>query len=296
MTTKTAKKATKKPESKALTLKQALDAAKVKFAKANELHLVQWEQESGYAGQALRNNPALRKCDPRSIHDSIVNLASIGISLNPAMKLAYLVPRAGKCVLDISYMGLIKIATDTGSILWAQAEVVYENDTFVYHGPTEKPVHVSDPFAADRGEKKGVYCVAKTAQGDYLTEVMTMDDIDTVRAASSARSGPWVEYWGEMAKKSVIKRASKTWPKTTHTRRLDQAIDVLNQHEGSFDLQSSGKVLVSDEELRRLEVAIAEYGLNEEIVLRAIGAISLEQLPADQFDNAMNLIRSAKAA
>jgi recombination protein RecT len=34
-------------------------------------------------------------------------VAAIGITLNPASKLAYLVPRDGMVCLDISYMGLL---------------------------------------------------------------------------------------------------------------------------------------------------------------------------------------------
>ena len=220
--------------------------------------------------------------------------------MNPALKLAYLVPRDGKCVLDISYMGLLKIATDTGSIMWAKADIVFESDELEYLGPTEKPVVKADPFRKDRGKPVGVYCVAKTVQGDYLTEVMSKDDLDQVRTKSMAyaksKKGPWVEFWGEMAKKTVIKRASKTWPKTERTVRLDKAIHALNQHEGLTNPEHSGKVLVSSDEQRELEASITEYGLSQEIVLRALGVTDLEQLPADKFDDAVNLIKKAKAA
>lgn len=281
-----------------LTMKAALIGAEKPFKEANEFGLVSWQQESGFVGQALRANDYLAKCNPRSIQDSVVNLAAIGISLNPAMKLAYLVPRDGKCVLDISYMGLIKIATDTGSIQWAKADIVYEADEFEYLGPADKPRHACDPFRKDRGEPVGTYCVAKTLQGDYLTEVMSKDDLDEVRSKSmlytSKKSGPWVDWWGEMAKKTVIKRASKTWPKTEKTVRLDKAIHVLNRHEGLVDPEYSGKVLVNEDEQRKLEAAITDYGLSEEIVLRALGVSTLEQLPAEKFDSAMNLIKQAR--
>lgn len=172
----------------------------------------------------------------QSLCDAVINVAAIGLSLNPALKFAYLVPRDGRCCLDVSYMGLIKIATDTGSIKWAQAEVVCSADTFEYRGPTEKPMHVCDPFNSDRGEVTGVYCVAKTVDGDYLTEVMSLAEIHKVRDMSPAytrsKKGPWVTFPNEMAKKAVIKRASKTWPKSDTSNRLETAIAVVNEHEG----------------------------------------------------------------
>src|SRR3546814_4153463 len=98
----------------------------------------------------------------------MINVASTGLTLNPAHGHAYLVPRDGAIVLDISYKGLIKIATDTGSVLWARAECVYGKDTFRYHGPAAMPEHEADPFS-ERGEIVGAYCIAKTPRSEEHT-------------------------------------------------------------------------------------------------------------------------------
>ena len=154
--------------------------------------------------------------------------------MNPAEKLAYLVPRKGKACLDVSYMGLIRLATDTGSIMWARAELVHEHDEFIYHGATEKP-EFNSPNPFNRGQIVGVYCVAKTKEGDYLSGIMSIEEVNSIRDRSEAfkkNSGPWVTDYGEMVKKTIIKRESKTWPKTDKTERFDKAIEVINEHEG----------------------------------------------------------------
>ena len=192
--------------------------------------------QSDYAMKLAQNNR-------QSVINAVTNIAGIGISLNPAKKQAYLVPRDGKICLDISYMGLLDLATATGSIKWAKAGVVYANDQFALNGFDKPPQHQFNPFSKDRGEAVGVYVVVKTADGDYLTEAMSAEEVNAIRDRSSAwrawvekkKSCPWVTDWSEMAKKTVIKRAYKTWPKTD---RLDQAIHHLNTdgEEGLYEI------------------------------------------------------------
>lgn len=217
-----------------------IDSAKDKFSKilAEDDTGVDWEKESVFAYQAIiKNDYTLRAAmeNKASLKMAMINVASVGLSLNPATSYAYLVPRGGAICLDISYLGLIKIATDSGSILWAKAELVYDTDEFIYKGPSQMPEHNANPFDRNRGEVVGVYCVAKTCDGDYLVETMAIDEVYKIRdeASKAAKNGPWKTYPGEMTKKVVIKRASKTWPKTQQHERIQKAVEVINETEGS---------------------------------------------------------------
>jgi recombination protein RecT len=190
-------------------------------------------KEAGFAMQLLQGNDYLLKAaksNPTALEYAIINLSSIGISLNPALKESYLVPRGGKICLDISYIGLIKLATDAGAIVWAQAEIVKKNDKFTFNGVGQAPTHNAD-FFSDRGEIVGVYAVAKLATGEFLSTVMSKADCDTIRDKSSqaAKSGPWQTFPEEMYKKTVLKRAAKLWPRS---ERIQTAVEVLNEHEG----------------------------------------------------------------
>lgn len=200
-------------------------------------------QECHFAKQQiLRNDYSLQiaRQNPQSLKNAITNVAAIGISLNPALSQAYLVPRDGMMVLDVSYRGFIKLATDTGVVKWCRAELVYERDDFKYHGAFKAPELITYPFS-ERGEIVGVYCVAKTEDGDHMVEVMTVAEINQVRDTSKAylkavkdgkTNSVWHMWYGEMARKTVIKRASKTWPYSSGRQRLDKAVEVVNQHEG----------------------------------------------------------------
>jgi recombination protein RecT len=171
----------------------------------------------------------IARSNPQSVRDAVTNIAAIGISLNPAKKQAYLVPRKGGISLVISYMGLLDLAVQSGSILWGQAEQVFANDEFALNGFDKPPTHKRNPFSTDRGALVGVYVVVKTRDNDYLTSTMTAAEVYDIRDRSDAwkqnKSGPWATDEGEMVKKTVIKRAYKTWPKSD---RLDAAVHHLN--------------------------------------------------------------------
>lgn len=196
---------------------------------------INFDREAGFAVQILQGNSYLlgiAEKDRSSMIAAVTNVSAIGISLNPAKKQAYLVPRGGKVCLDISYMGLLDLAIASGSIQWGQAEVVCEEDTFSLRGFDKAPMHDFAPFSKTRGAVVGVYVVVKTASGDYLTDTMTIAEVLAIKARSETGkkdTGPWKTDFNEMAKKTVIKRAYKTWPKTD---RLDTAIHHLNTEGG----------------------------------------------------------------
>ena len=200
--------------------------------------LVSLEAEQNYAIQQIYKNQmaadvAVR--NPVSVQNAIRNLSAIGISLNPATKHAYLVPRDKAICLDISYMGLMHLAQQTGSILWGQARIVYSNDKYENQGLTKEPLHVFNSFG-HRGDKVGVYCCVKLPNGDFLTEEMSAKQVEEVKNTSKAKNSsysPWVTFEEEMWKKSAVKRASKYWP--SNSARLQEAIHVINEHEGLED-------------------------------------------------------------
>lgn len=193
---------------------------------------ITWEKEKQFAIQALTANDYLAKIagqKPATLQNAIINIASIGISLNPALKHAYLVPRKGGVCLDLSYMGLLHLAQSSGVILWGQCKIVRENDTYQNVGLSKEPNHITNTFG-DRGNIVGAYCTVKTVDGDFLTEEMNITEVFEIRERSEAwkrKSGPWKTDESEMIRKTVVKRAYKYWPKC---ERLGSAIQMLNDN------------------------------------------------------------------
>lgn len=212
---------------------------------------INFDKEAGFALQILSASDfmmGVAMSNRQAVENAITNVAAIGISLNPAKKQAYLVPRKTKgammICLDISYMGLIDLAIASGSILWAQANIVREHDNFIVNGFDKPPTHGHDPFAgvSVRGAIRGAYVVVKTPDGEYLTHTMDIESIYSVRDRSEAwkafkegkakTGGPWASDEGEMIKKTVVKQAYKYWPKTERSGRVEQAIHHLNTEGG----------------------------------------------------------------
>lgn len=226
--------------SNAIQIVEAIKAQEEKFRSLDKANgaLLDFERECLFARQQILKNDFTLKIagqNPNSLQAAILNVASIGVSLNPASSHAYLVPRDGRICLDISFRGLVYLATDSGAIRWAKAELVREADTFKWCGPTSSPIHEADVFKTDRGEVIGGYVIAGLPDGTEMVEIMTIAEINKVRDTSKSyqkSSGPWVDWPDEMAKKTLIKRAYKSWPQTPGRRRLDSAVEALHDSEG----------------------------------------------------------------
>jgi recombination protein RecT len=262
---------------------------------------VKFSTESQFAIQAFQGNKFLAdtaRKNMASLQNAIINVASIGISLNPANKHAYLVPRDGKICLDISYMGLLHLAMTTGSIKWGQCKLVHANDAYASNGLDKAPTHTYNPFlnANDRGVVIGGYCTVKTTDGDYLTEEMSLDDIKKIENSSKAKNGPWKTHWNEMARKTVVKRASKYWPKV---ERLDEAIHNLNT-DGNEGLQDNKEpvditpcfVSQLDEITSQLKrIGRTESQLINQLIPKLLGK-QIKELPELTSDEAIKVISS----
>lgn len=209
-----------------------------------------FKREAEFALQAFSKSEYLCKVaaeNIQSVKDAITNLSAMGLTLNPAKKQCYLVPRKKAICLDISYMGLMDMAIESGSIRWAQASVVRKGDTFTLNGYDKPPTHTYDPFGTERGDIIGAFVVAKLADGDYLTHTMSIAEIYTIRdrgeawkayMADNSKKSAWNTDESEMIKKTCVKQGSKYWP--DKSMKLDAAIAYLNG-DGGEGIDFSGE-------------------------------------------------------
>lgn len=205
---------------------------------------------------ALTRTPDLKKCTQESFVNAMMTLSQLGIE--PDGRRAHLIPYRNnkrncyEVQLIIDYKGIVSVIMRTGLLATVpHADVVCENDEFEYNlGQVTK--HTID-FKKPRGEMYAAYCIITMKDGTKKCEVMPKEEIDRIRKASRAgSSGPWVDHYNEMAKKTVFRRASKwiPWEADESTHAAIQ--EAFAADDASFDFGDEGRSKRSSKTIRNM--------------------------------------------
>lgn len=207
------------------------------------------EKEVSFALQLINRSPDLLECHPPSVLESILNAANFGLTLNPAAKEACLVPRwNGKlrrkeCSLEPLYGGLITLATREGVVTSIVAQAVYKGDHFEAKPyDNQQPIdHRFSSFDTNRANPDniiGFYAIATFADGTRQAEIMGRTEVDAIRdnadayiayKAGKIKTTPWATSYGEMGRKTPIKRLYKYLNKKGDSK-LAEVIELDNQN------------------------------------------------------------------
>lgn len=211
------------------TLKQIREALPAGLAE-----FVTPERFAKIALSTVGRSEALWQCRAESVVRAIVTAAEFGLELTGGpLSNAYLVPYKNDCQLIISWPGLVSLARRGGEVVDVKGMVIYEADDFEYEeGLHAKFAHRPNLKASERGSIIAAYCLTTYANGVKTVNVMHREDIDRRRLASPSgnfKGGPWDKWYDQMAIKSVIKLAAKTWPKTPE---LSKALLREDEDEG----------------------------------------------------------------
>lgn len=192
---------------------------------------------------AVADNMDLLDCDRASLLKACLSAAELGLSLNKSMAEADILKvwdgRLKRNVAQFRprYKGLMKLALQSGEVLKIESRLVYERDVFeVEEGIESRIIHKHG--LSDRGEKVGAYCVWKLKNGETQFEIMSKEEILSIRNRSSSKTkdgvivGPWKTDEAEMWRKTVVRRASKYMPLSTEAQR---AVMVDNYADGVIE-------------------------------------------------------------
>ena len=218
---------TKRPLTPLQTFAAHIEGRKDQIAKVLPRHLTA-DRIAKVAVSALMKTPALLECSMDSVYLAIHQSSQLGLEPSGPLGHAYLVPYGKTCQLIIGYRGMIDLARRSGQIKSIEAHIVHDGDTFdLAFGLDPKLVHI--PNLESEGAFKFVYAVAKLTDGGLQFEVMTKPQIDKIKNASKAgRSGPWVDHYEEMARKTVVRRLFKYLPMSVE---MADALDREDERE-----------------------------------------------------------------
>lgn len=267
-----------------------------------------FNREASFLLQAIDGSADLKACTPESKVQALVNVANIGLSLNPTLRFCYVIPKnvmsgvvdgrkkyEKRVTIEPSYMGLLKLATDSGMVRDVVARVVYEGDQFAIDVAKNDASHI--PYwtrGMNRGRIVGAYSMATLTDGAKHIEVIGADELGLIRSKSlNAGSAIYNDWEGEMARKAVIKRHVKYLPKSgAEGERLMHAIDLDNE---GLDLMKPSEVTGADGWAVKVRKALEAYHGEDKESLREQ---CNEKMQAGEFDEtfARNILATIAGA
>jgi recombination protein RecT len=185
------------------------------------------ERVATIAFSVIASKPQLLECDARSLVKVIVEGSLLGLSFDPHLKQAAIVPfKAGgvpQATLIVEYMGLVKLARNGGVLSHIVcAEIVYEKDLFQYQLGEEPRLEHRPLLNGSRGKALGCYVVAKLTDGGTVFKYLSQDEIYFYREKSRAKDAadsPWNTDEFSMWRKTVIRRLMGYLPMDDKTQR-----------------------------------------------------------------------------
>ena len=191
------------------------------------------ERLLGIFTMILKSSPAIAKCSQKSLIGAVIQTAQLG--LQPGnIGHVYLVPFNNKGVMEvqliIGYKGFVELVNRSGKASVLNAEVVYSNDQFQYEQGLN-PILRHIPSSGNRGEKIGVYCIAKNLLANEKVFVyLQKDEVEKIKKSSKAGDNdysPWKTWPEEMWKKSAVKRITKLLPLSAEEQQAISADETI---------------------------------------------------------------------
>jgi recombination protein RecT len=211
--------------SKAKSARQLLSSDVVKDQIAKALPgICSPERFMRVAMTAITKNPKIADTTQESMMSCLLDCAQLGIE--PDGRRAHLIPYGKSCTLIIDYKGLVELVRRSGEVKTISADSVCDNDEFEVN--MGKITRHTINYKKDRGQPYAYYAYAEMADGSIQSEVMTIQDINAIKARSrSGGSGPWKTDFAEMAKKTVFRRLCKWLPMNAEVAQKLQEVEKM---------------------------------------------------------------------
>ena len=183
---------------------------------------------------AIQQTPDLMKADRKSLFAACMKAAQDGLLPDgrEAFLNCYYSKKDNKFVASYQPMiaGVLKKIRQSGELKQLSCDVVREGDVFEHYVDEtgEHFKHQSSDEDNASAPVKYVYAALWTKDGGFYFKKMTPKAVEKARAVSrAANSGPWVQWWDEMALKTVLRNLSKRVPMSVEVESVIHRVDDL---------------------------------------------------------------------
>jgi recombination protein RecT len=190
---------------------------------------------------AVKKNPKLLNCDPKSLFGAILLSAECGLRPNTEEQHAFIIPYKGEAKFQVGYKGLIEMMYRNPRVKKIYAEAVFEKDEFDYWYGLNPDLKHKPYRGLDKGHLVCVYAICKLDDGETIFTVVEKNELDKIKSFSqsvssenSSKYSPYnngtdVHHFMEI--KSAIKKLSKMIPKAGVVE-ISKAVDYDSRFEG----------------------------------------------------------------
>ena len=192
----------------------------------------------------MNENPDLAKINKAEMIQGLVKGAYLGLDF--MNRECYLIPYGNSVQFRTDYKGEVKFTKkySTRKIMDIYAKVVREGDTFVEEIKDGRPSIDFRPLTFNKGAIVGAFAVVLFKDGGMMYEVMSVDDINSVRNnySRASQSKAWKNSYDEMCKKTVLRRLCK------HIDTDFESIEAHDAWEDGSGMEFVSSVAVNDRE------------------------------------------------
>ena len=215
------------------------------------------ERLIGIFTMILNSSPKLKECSQNSLIGAVIQTVQLGLQPGNIGHI-HLVPFNNKgrmeCQLIIGYRGYVELVNRSGQATILSSEVVFANDQFEYEQGLN-PILKHRPASGDRGEKIGVYCIAKNLLANEKVFVyLQKEEIEKIKKASKASASeysPWVTWEPQMWQKTAAKRICKLLPLSAESQKSISADETIKTEIVPDMLEAKSETVFDDPETQK---------------------------------------------
>jgi phage RecT family recombinase len=203
-----------------------MDVRRKFFRESDEIASAYAEREKFHFSKMISESEKLSNCTTVSLYGVFMDMAALGLSFDPSMKHASVVPYGKKAQLQIGGQGELLLRIRCGQILSADTPVlVYESEANHFQvNMVNGKIQISyQKNIFRKKEEKPIACFMRIVRPDGSEDfaVQTVADMEYLRGFSKdPNSTAWTKGYAGMFVTKTIKHAFKAYPKSTVLEKM----------------------------------------------------------------------------